>query len=166
MLAIRVNEFGGPDVLRLEEVDMPRPGKHEVLVRVMAAGVGPWDVSLRQGGYAGPLPYIPGGEFAGLVEGDTGSFASFYEGAPVYGYPGLTGCYAQYVTCAVEQLAPIPVTHSPMYLLYSLNSGGCGPNSRRRGWTARTHAPSVPSTVSLGMATARYSTGPKNREAW
>ncbi len=91
MLAIRVNEFGGPDVLRVEEVDIPRPGQDEVLVRVMAAGVGPWDVSLRQGGYPGPFPYIPGGEFAGVVEGDTGSFASFYEGAPVYGYPGLTG---------------------------------------------------------------------------
>ena len=79
MHAIRVNEFGGPDVLRVEEVDIPRPGQDEVLVRVLAAGVGPWDVNLRQGGYQGPLPYIPGGEFAGVVEGDTGSFASFYE---------------------------------------------------------------------------------------
>ena len=112
MLAITVNEFGGPDVLRVEEMDMPRPGKDEVLVRVRAAGVGPWDVSLREGGYRGPLPYIPGGEFAGLVEGDTGSFASFSEGTPVYGYPGLTGCYAQYVTCPVEQLAPIPAALS------------------------------------------------------
>jgi NADPH:quinone reductase-like Zn-dependent oxidoreductase len=112
MLAIRVNEFGGPDVLRVEEVDIPRPGQDEILVRVLAAGVGPWDVSLRQGGYQGPLPYIPGGEFAGVVEGDTGSFASFYEGAPVYGYPGLTGCYAQYVTCPVERLAPIPAVLS------------------------------------------------------
>ena len=39
MLAIRVNEFGGPDVLRVEEVDIPRPGQDEILVRVMAAGV-------------------------------------------------------------------------------------------------------------------------------
>jgi NADPH:quinone reductase-like Zn-dependent oxidoreductase len=68
MLAIRVHEFGGPEVLRVEEVDIPKPGQNELLVRVMAAGVGPWDVSLRQGGYTGPLPYIPGGEFAGLVE--------------------------------------------------------------------------------------------------
>jgi NADPH:quinone reductase-like Zn-dependent oxidoreductase len=112
MLAIRVNEFGGPDVLRVEEVDIPKPGQDEILVRVMAAGVGPWDVSLRQGGYPSPLPYIPGGEFAGVVEGDTGSFAGFYDGAPVYGYPGLTGCYAQYVTCPVEQLAPIPAALS------------------------------------------------------
>ena len=108
MLAIRVHEFGGPEVLQIEEVDIPRPGPDELLVRVMAAGVGPWDVHLRQGSYTGPLPYIPGGEFAGLVEGETGASSAFQDGEPVYGYPGLTGCYAQYVTCPVEQLAPIP----------------------------------------------------------
>jgi NADPH:quinone reductase-like Zn-dependent oxidoreductase len=108
MLAIRVHEFGGPEVLQVEEVDIPRPGQDELLVRVMAAGVGPWDVHLRQGAYTGPLPYIPGGEFAGLVEGETGASSAFHDGEPVYGYPGLTGCYAQYVTCPVEQLAPIP----------------------------------------------------------
>src|SRR3989442_3524280 len=42
----------------------------------------------------GKYPYIPGGEFAGLVEGDTGAGAAFSDGEPVYGYPGLTGCYA------------------------------------------------------------------------
>jgi NADPH:quinone reductase-like Zn-dependent oxidoreductase len=108
MQAIMVSEFGGPEVLQVGEVDRPQPGPGEVLVRVLAAGAGPWDVSLRRGGWTGPLPYIPGGEFAGLVEGDTGADANFYDGAPVYGYPGLTGCYAQYVTCPVEQLAPIP----------------------------------------------------------
>jgi NADPH:quinone reductase-like Zn-dependent oxidoreductase len=111
MLAIRVHEFGGPDVLRLEDVGRPEPGPDEILVRVMAAGVGPWDVSLRAGRLGGSLPYIPGGEFAGVVEGGTGAFADFDDGTPVYGYagyPGLTGCYAQYVTCPVEQLAPVP----------------------------------------------------------
>ncbi len=108
MQAIMVSRFGGPEVLQVGEVDVPRPGSGEVLVRVLAAGVGPWDVSLRRGGWTGPLPYIPGGEFAGLVEGDSGADADFYDGAPVYGYPGLTGCYAQYVTCPIEQLAPIP----------------------------------------------------------
>jgi NADPH:quinone reductase len=108
MQAIVVSEFGGPEVLRTGEVDAPRPGPGEVLVRVIAAGVGPWDVSLRRGGWSGPLPYIPGGEFAGVVEGDTGDDVGLHDGAPVYGYPGLTGCYAQYVTCPGEQLAPIP----------------------------------------------------------
>jgi NADPH:quinone reductase-like Zn-dependent oxidoreductase len=65
-------------------------------------------VSRRRGGWTGPMPYIPGGEFAGVVEGRDGEDAGLDEGAPVYGYPGLAGCYAQYVRCPVEQLAPIP----------------------------------------------------------
>jgi NADPH:quinone reductase-like Zn-dependent oxidoreductase len=108
MLAIRVHKFGGPEVLEFEDVARPEPGPEEILVRVMAAGVGPWDVSLREGSYGNSLPYTPGGEFAGLVEGGSGEFADFSDGTPVYGYPGLTGCYAEYVVCPVEQLAPVP----------------------------------------------------------
>jgi NADPH:quinone reductase-like Zn-dependent oxidoreductase len=109
MQAIMVSRAGGPEVLQAGETETPRPGPGEVLVRVLAAGVGPWDAHLRSGGWTGELPYIPGGEFAGLVEGDTGADAAFQDGEPVYGYPGLTGCYAQYLTCPAEQLAPVPV---------------------------------------------------------
>src|SRR5499433_4016023 len=108
MQVIIVHEFGGPEVLKAGEADLPQPRSGEVLVRVLAAGVGPWDVSLRRGGWAGALPYVPGGEFAGKVVGDTGADAALDDGALVYGYPGLTGCYAQYLTCPAEQLAPIP----------------------------------------------------------
>jgi NADPH:quinone reductase len=108
MQVIKVSRFGDPDVLQVGEADLPRPRSGEVLVRVLAAGVGPWDASLRRGGYTGSLPYVPGGEFAGVVEGDTGDEGGLHDGAEVYGYPGLTGCYAQYVICPVEQLAPIP----------------------------------------------------------
>ena len=108
MQVITVSEFGGPEVLKVTEVPLPQPGPGEVLVRVLAAGVGPWDAALRRGGWTGSLPYVPGGEFAGVVVGDTGADAALDDGTPVYGYPGLTGCYAQYVTCPVEQLAPIP----------------------------------------------------------
>jgi NADPH:quinone reductase-like Zn-dependent oxidoreductase len=108
MQAIMVSEFGGPEVLELGEADLPRPRSGDVLVRVIAAGVGPWDASLRRGGWGGSLPYVPGGEFSGLVVGDTGAGAALDDGAPVYGYPGLTGCYAQYLTCPVEKLAPVP----------------------------------------------------------
>ncbi len=108
MQAIMVSEPGGPEVLRVGETDIPRPDRGQVLVRVLAAGVGPWDVHLRRGGWTGPWPYIPGAEFAGLVEGRSGDEAGFHDGEPVYGYPGLTGCYAQYVSCPAEQLAPIP----------------------------------------------------------
>jgi NADPH:quinone reductase-like Zn-dependent oxidoreductase len=105
---ITVTEFGGPEVLQVSEAPLPRPGRGEVLVRVLAAGVGPWDVSLRRGALSGRLPYVPGGEFAGVVEGDSGDDAGLHDGSPVYGYPGLTGCYAQYLTCPVEKLAPVP----------------------------------------------------------
>src|SRR5438105_15461672 len=108
MKAITVSEFGGPEVLLSGEAPRPEPQAGEVLVRVLAAGVGPWDASLRRGGWTGPLPYIPGGEFAGVVEGDTGDDASFDEGAPGYGYPGLTGCYAHYVRGPVGQVGPLP----------------------------------------------------------
>jgi NADPH:quinone reductase-like Zn-dependent oxidoreductase len=108
MQAIQVSRFGGPEVLEVAEAPLPQPRPGEVLVRVLAAGVGPWDASLRRGGWSGPLPYVPGGEFAGVVEGDTGDAAGFRDGAPVYGYPGLAGCCAQYLTCPAERLAPIP----------------------------------------------------------
>lgn len=108
MQAIMVSEFGGPEVLQPGEAPRPEPQAGEVLVRVVAAGVGPWDVSLRRGGWTGSLPYIPGGEFAGYVEGDSGADFALDDGAPVYGYPGLTGCYAEYVTCQGEKLAPVP----------------------------------------------------------
>jgi NADPH:quinone reductase len=114
MKAIMVNRFGDPDVLEAAEAPLPEPGPDEVLVRVLAAGVGPWDTHLRRGQLGGSLPYIAGAEFAGLVEGDTGAQADFSDGAPVYGYPGLTGCYAEYVSCPVEQLAPIPEGLSPV----------------------------------------------------
>jgi NADPH:quinone reductase-like Zn-dependent oxidoreductase len=108
MQAIMVDKAGGPEVLQVRETEIPQPGPEEVLVRVLAAGVGPWDAHLRSGESPTGLPFIPGAEFAGLVEGDTGADAAFDDGDPVYGYPGLSGCYAQYVTCPVEQLAPIP----------------------------------------------------------
>ena len=109
MKAIMVSEPGGPEVLRMGEAEIPEPGPGEALIRVLSAGVGPWDVALRSGRLPAPtLPFIPGAEFAGLIVGDTGAEASFEDGEPVYGYPAMTGCYAEYVTCPIEQLAPVP----------------------------------------------------------
>jgi NADPH:quinone reductase-like Zn-dependent oxidoreductase len=114
MQAIMVDKAGGPEVMQVREVDLPEPGPGEVLVRVLAAGVGPWDAYLRGGGWTGEFPYVPGGEFAGLVVGDTGAEAAFSDGEPVYGYPGLAGCYAQYLVCPAERLAPMPAGLSPV----------------------------------------------------
>jgi NADPH2:quinone reductase len=67
MKAILVREFGSPDVLKLEEVPTPRPAAGEVLVRIHAAGVNPYDTYMRAGTYARklPLPYTPGSDGAG-----------------------------------------------------------------------------------------------------
>jgi NADPH:quinone reductase len=109
MRAMIVERLGvDPQAMHLAEVDLPEPAEDEALIRVQAAGVGPWDISMRRGAWTGPVPYIVGGEFAGVVVGDTGQAGAFDDGAPVYGYPGLSGCYAEYVTCPIEQLAPIP----------------------------------------------------------
>jgi NADPH:quinone reductase-like Zn-dependent oxidoreductase len=69
MRAILVKEFGDAEVMQVGEVRVPEPGRDEILVRILAAGMGPWDVEQRRGGWSGPLPYIPGREFAGLVVG-------------------------------------------------------------------------------------------------
>src|SRR4029453_13955154 len=70
MKAIRVHEFGGSEVLRLEEVPTPQPGSGEVLVRMHAIGVNPVETYIRAGTYARlpALPYTPGNDGAGVVE--------------------------------------------------------------------------------------------------
>lgn len=72
MKAICVSEFGGPEVLKLEDVPDPRPPRSgEVLISVNAAGVNPYDTYMRAGGYGTrnpALPYTPGSDAAGVVE--------------------------------------------------------------------------------------------------
>src|SRR5262249_57535317 len=70
MKAIRVSEYGGPSVLKLEEVPTPQPGPNQVLVRILAVGVNPVDTYLRSNtDNRGPkLPYTPGSDPPGLVD--------------------------------------------------------------------------------------------------
>jgi len=68
---IRVHAFGGPEVLALEEAELPQPGPQEVLIRVKAAGVNPYEAYARAGTYGArnpTLPYTPGSDAAGTVE--------------------------------------------------------------------------------------------------
>jgi len=112
MRAIVVEEFGGPEVLRLQDVPLPQPRPGEVLVRVVSAGVGPWDVAKRRGLLGRNLPFVPGFECAGTVVGRTGDEAGFHDGEPVYGYIGLTGGYGEYMACSADLLAPVPAALS------------------------------------------------------
>ena len=70
MKAIQVAEFGGPEVLKLNEIPTPKPDAGQVLIKVHAVGVNPYDTYMRAGTYARkpPLPYTPGSDGAGVVE--------------------------------------------------------------------------------------------------
>jgi len=115
MRAIRVHEFGGPAVLKLEEIPDPKPGPGEVLVRVRAAGVNPVDAYIHSGTYARkpPLPYTPGQDSAGEVEAVGADVTGFSAGDRVYiGGIGNTvagaGTYAERAVCAPSQLHRLP----------------------------------------------------------
>lgn len=110
MKAIRVHEFGGPEVLKLEEVPTPKPGKGEVLVRVHAAGVNPYDTYMRNGTYAikPPLPYTPGSDAAGVVEAVGEGVTKVKPGDRVYTAKTVTGAYAEYALALESQLNPLP----------------------------------------------------------
>jgi NADPH:quinone reductase len=110
MKAIRIHEFGGPEVLKLEEVVTPKPSAGEVLVRIHAAGVNPYDTYMRAGTYAlkPPLPYTPGSDGAGVVEAVGEGVKKVRRGDRVYTARTLTGAYAEYALALEEQVHPLP----------------------------------------------------------
>ena len=115
MKAIRVHEFGGPAVLKLEDVPDPKPGAGEAVVRVRAAGVNPVDAYIHSGTYARkpPLPYTPGQDGAGEVESVGAGVTGFSVGDRVY-IAGVgntvagAGTYAERALCAASQLHRLP----------------------------------------------------------
>lgn len=114
MKAIRVDAFGGPDVLRLEEVPNPQPGQGEVVVRMHAAGVNPVETYIRAGKYARlpQLPYTPGNDGAGLIAQVGADVSEFKAGDRVYTGGSLSGTYAEFALCKKEQVHPLPVNIS------------------------------------------------------
>jgi NADPH:quinone reductase len=109
--AIRVHEFGGPEVLRLEEVPMPQPDLGEVLVRIHAIGVNPVETYIRAGTYARlpALPYTPGNDCAGVIEQVGPGVNEFKPGDRVYTGGSLTGStYAEFTLCETAQVHPLP----------------------------------------------------------
>lgn len=116
MKAIRVREFGGPEVMRVEEVPELKPGPGQVVVRVHAAGVNPVDTYIRSGAYARKpaLPYTPGSDGAGVVEAVGEGVTQVSVGARVYLAGTLSGSYAQQALCSESQVHPLPerVSHA------------------------------------------------------
>src|SRR4030095_9101612 len=114
MNAIRVNEFGAPEVLRLEEVPMPQPGLGQVLVRMHATGVNPVETYIRAGKYARlpELPYTPGNDGAGVIEQVGAEVAAFRVGDRVYTAGSKSGTYAEFALCKKEQVHRLPTNVS------------------------------------------------------
>ncbi|GLY29610.1 NADP-dependent oxidoreductase [Kineosporia sp. NBRC 101731] len=121
MKAIRLHEYGGPEVLRYEEVPVPTPQSGEVLVRVHAVGVNPPDWYLRTGMAAElppeimpkfDLPVIPGTDVSGVIEAVGPDVEGFSVGDEVFGmlrFPGIDGrAYAEYVAAPASDLAIKP----------------------------------------------------------
>ena len=110
MKAILVHEFGGPEVLKLEEVPTPKPRTGQVLVRIHAAGVNPYDTYMRAGTYAvkPPLPYTPGSDGAGVIEAVCEGVKKVKPGDRVYTAKTLSGAYAQYALTLEEQVHNLP----------------------------------------------------------
>jgi NADPH2:quinone reductase len=113
MKAIRVHQFGGPDVLKLEDVPDPSPGPGQVVVRLHAAGVNPVETYIRSGAYARkpPLPYTPGADGAGTIESVGPDVTRFKRGDRVYVIKpaeATGGTYAQLVLAAASHVFPLP----------------------------------------------------------
>ena len=110
MKAILVPEFGGPEVLTLKEIPTPSPAVGQVLVRIHAAGVNPYDTYMRNGTYAikPPLPYTPGSDGAGVVEAVGEGVNRVKPGDRVYVAKTLTGAYAEFALTLESQVHPLP----------------------------------------------------------
>lgn len=115
MKAVRIHAFGGPEVLRLEDVARPVPAADEILVRVYASGVNPADWTVREGGndvlrsYL-TLPMTLGWDAAGVVEEVGSAVTEFRVGDAVYGEPDFpgNGSYAEYCVAKASQFAHKP----------------------------------------------------------
>jgi NADPH:quinone reductase-like Zn-dependent oxidoreductase len=114
MKALRIHDYGGPEVLRYEDVPRPSPAADELLIRVHAVGVNPVDWKLRSGQARKhlelPMPAILGGDISGIIEQTGSAVDGFKPGDAVFAMLGLTGAYAQYIVAKATIVAPKPKT--------------------------------------------------------
>ncbi|MCK1621054.1 NADP-dependent oxidoreductase [Bradyrhizobium sp. 159] len=117
MMAWRVHEFGPPEIMKFESVPRPEPGPGEVLVKVKAAGVGPWDGWIRAGKSAlpQPLPLTLGSDLSGEIVAMGPGVVELAVGDQVYGVtnPQFVGAYAEYAVASAEMVStkPTSLTH-------------------------------------------------------
>ena len=126
MKAIRINETGGPEVMHLEEIAIPAPGKGEVLIKVAAAGVNYADLAQRQGAYLTRTrtPMTPGFEVAGTVEALGPGVSTPAEGSRVAAF--VNGGYAEYAVAQAATVVPVPAhldfTQAAAFLVQGLTA--------------------------------------------
>lgn len=110
MKAIRVREFGAPEVMKIEDIDGLSPAGGQVVVDVKAAGVNPVDTYIRSGVYptSPELPYTPGMDAAGVVKAVGPGVSRLKEGDRVYVADALSGTYAEEALCEESQVHPLP----------------------------------------------------------
>ncbi|MCC8935394.1 NADP-dependent oxidoreductase [Bradyrhizobium sp. Arg68] len=117
MMAWRVHEFGSPETMKFERVPRPEPGPGEVLVKVAAAGVGPWDGWIRAGKSAlpQPLPLTLGSDLSGEIVAMGPGVSELRVGDQVYGVtnPQFVGAYAEYAVASAGMVSnkPTSLTH-------------------------------------------------------
>jgi NADPH:quinone reductase-like Zn-dependent oxidoreductase len=112
MMAARVHRFGPPEVITLEQIESPIPGTGEVLIRVQAAGVGPWDGWIRAGKSVlpQPLPLTLGSDLAGIVQAVGPDVTALQPGDAVFGATNtqFIGAHAEYALASVAMIARRP----------------------------------------------------------
>lgn len=114
MRAVRIHRFGPPEVVVLDEIAKPSPAREEVLVRVVAAGVAPWDAIIREGKSAvSPQPPLTlGSDLSGFIEAVGPGVETLKPGDEVYGVtnPQFCGAQAEYAIASAGMIAPKPAT--------------------------------------------------------
>src|SRR5215470_716643 len=114
MKAVVIHQYGGPEVLKYEDIARPEPKDDQLLIGVIAAGVNPVDGMIRSGMFAKEgnraFPIILGGDVAGVVEKVGNKVTKFKAGDPVFAYVSLdsSGGYAQYALVTQREAAPKP----------------------------------------------------------
>jgi NADPH:quinone reductase len=114
MKAIRIEQFGDPEVMRLVDLPDPKVSGKQILVRIEAAGVNPVDTYIRSGNYARKpeLPYTPGSDGAGVVINVGPEVDNVKRGQRVFLSDSISGTYAEAAVCTPEQVHPLPDTAS------------------------------------------------------
>ncbi len=105
--AIRIEEHGGPEVLKLKQISLPEPGPGQARVRIHAAGLNFIDIYRRRGDYPTELPTTPGLEASGVVEA-IGSEVTVVKVGDRVAYTGQPGAYAEATNVDAAQLVPLP----------------------------------------------------------